>query len=246
MTAPALLATVAAHATQDRQPERRPTLPESRGTGRPDRRRVGARARHRRPLAQRLADEPRTAHAREAPGRPRAAPRRAGAHRRSGQGGSIISCASATSPSRSALTSTRRASSDSCERSTHADAPADRPCLRGRRARRHAGLLRRPRRRGPPTRTRPRRWPPLPLPQQATPPRQGPLVRWVRLVRPQQATGARFLSAAPASRFRRQGPSRWCTTFASLLAGIDFTAARRGWYRRERRALPSGGSTASV
>lgn len=24
------------------------------------------------------------------------------------------------------------------------------------------------------------------------------------------------------------------TTFASLLAGIDFTAARRGWYRRER------------
>lgn len=25
------------------------------------------------------------------------------------------------------------------------------------------------------------------------------------------------------------------TTFASLLAGIDFTASRRGWYRRERR-----------
>ena len=25
------------------------------------------------------------------------------------------------------------------------------------------------------------------------------------------------------------------STFASLLAGIDFTAARRGWYRRERR-----------
>jgi len=24
------------------------------------------------------------------------------------------------------------------------------------------------------------------------------------------------------------------TTFASLLAGIDFTASRRGWYRRER------------
>jgi transposase len=36
------------------------------------------------------------------------------------------------------------------------------------------------------------------------------------------------------------------TIFASLLAGIDFTVARRGWYRRERRALPSGGSTASV
>lgn len=35
-------------------------------------------------------------------------------------------------------------------------------------------------------------------------------------------------------------------TFASLLAGIDFTVARRGWYRRERRVLPSGGSTASV
>jgi transposase len=25
------------------------------------------------------------------------------------------------------------------------------------------------------------------------------------------------------------------TTFASLLAGIDFTAARRGWYRRPAR-----------
>jgi len=25
------------------------------------------------------------------------------------------------------------------------------------------------------------------------------------------------------------------TTFASILAGIDFTAARRGWYRRESR-----------
>jgi transposase len=25
------------------------------------------------------------------------------------------------------------------------------------------------------------------------------------------------------------------TTFASILAGIDFTAARRGWYRREER-----------
>lgn len=25
------------------------------------------------------------------------------------------------------------------------------------------------------------------------------------------------------------------TTFASILAGIDFTAARRGWYRREAR-----------
>jgi len=25
------------------------------------------------------------------------------------------------------------------------------------------------------------------------------------------------------------------TTFASILAGIDFTAARRGWYRREPR-----------
>jgi transposase len=25
------------------------------------------------------------------------------------------------------------------------------------------------------------------------------------------------------------------TTFASLLAGIDFTAARRGWYRRALR-----------
>jgi transposase len=25
------------------------------------------------------------------------------------------------------------------------------------------------------------------------------------------------------------------TTFASILAGIDFTAARRGWYRREQR-----------
>ena len=24
------------------------------------------------------------------------------------------------------------------------------------------------------------------------------------------------------------------STFASLLAGIDFTASRRGWYRRER------------
>ena len=32
------------------------------------------------------------------------------------------------------------------------------------------------------------------------------------------------------------------STFASLLAGIDFTAARRGWYRRDRTAL--GGSTA--
>jgi transposase len=36
------------------------------------------------------------------------------------------------------------------------------------------------------------------------------------------------------------------TTFASLLAGIDFTAARRGWYRRGQRSLASGGSTASV
>ena len=35
-------------------------------------------------------------------------------------------------------------------------------------------------------------------------------------------------------------------TFTSLLAGIDFTAARRGWYRRARRAVPSGGSTVSV
>lgn len=33
------------------------------------------------------------------------------------------------------------------------------------------------------------------------------------------------------------------STFASLLAGIDFTAARRGWYRRDRTAL-RGGSTA--
>ena len=30
------------------------------------------------------------------------------------------------------------------------------------------------------------------------------------------------------------------TTFAALLAGIDFTAARRGWYRRPRTNASSG------
>lgn len=30
------------------------------------------------------------------------------------------------------------------------------------------------------------------------------------------------------------------TTFAALLAGLDFTAARRGWYRRARRESPAG------
>jgi len=35
-------------------------------------------------------------------------------------------------------------------------------------------------------------------------------------------------------------------TFASLIAGIDFTAARRGWYRRERRTQRTEGSTAAA
>ena len=30
------------------------------------------------------------------------------------------------------------------------------------------------------------------------------------------------------------------TAFAALLAGIDFTAARRGWYRRPRTTAPTG------
>ena len=30
------------------------------------------------------------------------------------------------------------------------------------------------------------------------------------------------------------------TTFAALLAGLDFTAARRGWYRRPRADAPVG------
>jgi transposase len=37
------------------------------------------------------------------------------------------------------------------------------------------------------------------------------------------------------------------STFASLLAGIDFTAARRGWYRRTRRETgPEGIDTNRV
>ncbi len=35
-------------------------------------------------------------------------------------------------------------------------------------------------------------------------------------------------------------------TFASLIAGIDFTAARRGWYRSERRTQRTEGSTAAA
>ncbi len=33
------------------------------------------------------------------------------------------------------------------------------------------------------------------------------------------------------------------SAFASLLAGIDFTASRRGWYRRPRPTLVDRGST---
>jgi hypothetical protein len=62
------------------------------------------------------------------------------------------------------------------------------------------------------------------------------VVRRLGLVPPGEAARGRQLPAAglPATDAQVQIDG---TAFAALLAGIDFTAARRGWYRRDTRRM---------
>ncbi len=61
--------------------------------------------------------------------------------------------------------------------------------------------------------------------------RQGALVRRLRLVRAREASRGGKLPA-PAPRDRGNRVRMDGAAFASLLAGIDFTASRKGWFRR--------------